>query len=159
MIFTFAFKKDELNPTIKDKIITKSISLWTKSEYFHCEFFYDNIWYGINTSGVERYKLRPLNHKFYDYIEIDVDVTPLQLELLEFFINKEFLYDWSGIFLSQFIPIGFNREDKWFCSEYLIKVLQILLIKDFILLQPELYSPEDLFHLLAEYKKKQEVKR
>jgi hypothetical protein len=56
-------------------------------------------------------------------------------------------YDWRGIILTQIFPLRFQSKDKWFCSELVTKVLQLLLVKETLDLEPHLVSPGDLAKL------------
>ncbi len=148
MQINIAFKKTiPLDKRLLDKIASKSVQIWTNSEYYHVEFFYNNIWYGISPKGVEKYPLRPLSDK-YDYITFDIEVSSKQQGLVEKFLNIDFIYDWKGIIFSQFFPIGLNDNEKWFCSEYVTKILQLFLVEEVLFVHPHMIDPGNLFDLI-----------
>lgn len=126
-----------------------AVKTWTKSKYFHTEFIIGNYWVSANTNGIARYNLRPLTER-YDYIFIDCNITEEQYCKIIRFIDRQIgkQYDWLGIYLSQFIPIGSNSKNKWFCSEIVTKLLQLCLVEETFELQPHLVSPALIFKIL-----------
>ena len=150
MIIGVAFQKKVVSKRIWDKVKTWGVQFWTKSDYFHTEFITEDFWVSADTTGIVKRELRPLGEK-YSYFFMDVDITEKQLDLLSEFITSQIGtdYDWTGIWLSQFVGIGANREDKWFCSELVVKLLQICLVKEAIYLQPHMVDPGQLFKILT----------
>lgn len=154
MTIGIAFKKDTLSLKWSDRAKVRAVQMWTKHEYYHVEFLMKDHWISANTDGISLEKRRPLTSK-YDYFFIDIDMTDEQLGILKRFIESQAgsEYDWAAIWMSQFLHIGINREDKWFCSELVVKILQICLIEEMLYLQPHLVNPGVLFDEL----KKMEV--
>ncbi len=140
-------KKIPKNYSWVDKIKVESVKKWTGSPYFHSEFMIGDHWVSANTDGIRRSKLQPLTSQ-YDYIFIDAEIISSQYQKILNFIDgqMEAEYDWVGIYLSQFIRLGSNREDQWFCSELVVKLLQICLVEEVLGVQPHLVSPARLFH-------------
>lgn len=134
-----------------DKLKIKGIQKWTNSKYFHTEFIIGNYWVAATTDGIIRYDLRPLTSQ-YDYIFIDLKMSEPHYNKIIHFIDSQLgtKYDWMGIFFSQFVTVGSNHEDKWFCSELVTKLLQLCLVENVFDMQPHLVSPGDLFRRLQE---------
>ena len=148
MKYTFAFKK-KIDPDAYwyVKVSEWSVQKWTKSEYYHVEVFFDGFWYGIGTKGIHKFPVRPLSDK-YDYVTLEIETSKKQLELIRTFFNIETKYDWKGIIFSQFLPMGINSVENWFCSEYLAKMLQILLVETLLFVHPHMISPQGLYVLI-----------
>ncbi len=129
-----------------DRFKVKAVMKWTKSKYFHTEVIVGDYWISANTEGIKRYKLKKLRDS-YDYIFLDIPISDSHHKKILDFIDNQIgtEYDWLGIYLSQFVKIGANREDKWFCSELVTKILQLCMVYETLELQPHLVSPEDLF--------------
>jgi len=129
----------------------KLIKFWTKSEYSHCEILFDGFSYNADTEmGLLRYNLEKYNEKEWDSIKIFVDVSSINKKKIEKFIQAQLglQYDWKGIILSQFFRFGINSDDKWFCSEFVTKVLQLFMVEETLDVQPNKVSPEKLFQIL-----------
>lgn len=134
-----------------ERIKSKAIQWWTKSEYYHVEFIYNNIWYSMDPDGLTKIPLKPLKSK-YVYIEIEKEITDQQYRIITEFLEKDFGYDWKGIFLSQFFNFGIENRSKWFCSEYIAIILQIMTIEEIIFYKPNKVSPGLLYNLIMKYK-------
>ncbi len=122
----------------KGNYIDKAIRLWTSSNYSHVELIYDNYWYSISPrlQTVSKRVIVP-NSSNWEYIEVQID----EEYLLNFYNNtKHCTYDWLGIILTQFIPIGIDSSKKWFCSEWCATALQLK--------KTHKLSPEDLYLLV-----------
>lgn len=137
--------------TKMDKLITGSIQKWTDSKYFHAELVLDNTWVSATfTNNVKLYPLRPLNTDDWDYIELPKTVLTKEqyekfYEYLDSQLNAE--YDWKGIWLSQAVRLNSHSEGKWFCSELVAKLLQMLYIEKTLNLEPNNIAPGDLAKL------------
>lgn len=151
MKLTVAFKhklSDKFMTRMKQKIIQK----WTKSKYFHTEVIIDDEWIeSDNDIGVIRHKLQPLKES-YDYITIEVKDCPVNKEAVDSFIDSQMgaKYDWTGIYMSQVLKLGIDRADQWFCSEFIVKILQIMSVEQMLYVKPQNISPQALFELLHE---------
>lgn len=121
--------------------VDKTIRWWTKSHYSHVELVINSVWYSSSprTLEVRGEKITP-NPKHWDYIILE----PFNESSLIHLANKELgkKYDWMGIFFSQFIPLGRENPNKWFCSEFCVGML-----KDQIKFKhkPSWYSPGKLY--------------
>lgn len=152
MTIGIAFEKNiPENYSFYDKLKVRAIQRWTHSEYFHTEFIIGDYWVSANTDGIVKYDIRPLTDK-YDYIFINTDITEKQYNKILNFIDSQIgtKYDWIGIYFSQFLGIGSNRTDRWFCSELVVKLMQLCLIEDVLDMQPHKVSPGRLFTRLQE---------
>ena len=124
--------------TITDKII----KFWTKSKYSHVELIIKDEWYSTSPriKTIQKRKLTP-NNEHWDYIDIEVNNKFVQ----DFFKRTEGAkYDWAGIFLSQFLPLNLHSKRRWFCSEWVAEVTQIVNIGD-----GNKFSPGKLYNLIT----------
>ena len=110
------------------KIACRCIQLWTRSKYFHTELHLDGYRITSHTSkGVTVIKRR----YNIEYLEQYADIKEIQIpkENVEFIISfantqKGKSYDWKGIWLSQFLPLGKHNTNKWFCTEIVAEILK-----------------------------------
>jgi ribosomal protein S17E len=150
MKIVVAFEKklsDNKATRIKQSLIKK----WTKSEYFHVEIIIDGYWYSADTKrGLIKRKLKPLKDS-YDYLTVFPSTCQENKRLAAEFIDSQVgkKYDWAAIYLTQLLKIGIENKDRWFCSEIVAKVLQILQIREFVNTKPSLMSPQDVFYSLS----------
>jgi hypothetical protein len=150
MTVTVAFKH-ELSEKFLARMKQKLIRKWTKSKYYHVEVIIENKWIEADNSiGVIQHDLRPLSNK-YDYVEVNVPDCEVCHKNAKNFVNNQMgaKYDWTGIYLSQVIKLGINKDDSWFCSELVSKILQIYNIEPFLYVAPESLSPEGVFQILT----------
>jgi len=129
------------------------ITKWgTKSDFFHVEIAIDDKWIGAHTEkGIEIHPFQELYDKTFDYYELIVeDLTESQhIKFWEFVKAQEKTgYDWKGIYLTQVIKIDLESKKKWFCSEIVSKILQMLYVKPFIDMKPSRASPQTVFNLI-----------
>ncbi len=152
MEILIAFHKEINNKSnFTTRAIQRLIQLRTRSKYYHVEFVYKGLWYSMDNEGLTIQKLRPLKDK-YDYITIVKHVSEEQEALIESFINTKIKYDWLGILFSQLISIGGNDTHKYFCSEFVAKILQIMLAEEIVFQESNKIDPGDLYELLTKYK-------
>jgi len=146
-----AFKKKDSN----SGVLQKSICWYTKSDYYHVELVINNTWVSVfPETGVKLNTLRPLKDT-WDYVALkDITLTKEQYQLFSKFLreqeNKN--YDGLGIFLSQIIPLKIENEHKWFCSELVVKLLQMLYVEQTFYLVPALTSPGTLSTIFLQRK-------
>ena len=146
MKIVVAFEK-KLSSNKIDKIKQKFIKKWTNSNYFHVEIIIDNYWYSADTSsGFIKRELSPLKDS-YDYVTVMPNTCLENEEIAKTFLNAQIgkKYDWIAIYLTQLFNIGIESKDKWFCSEIVAKIMQILQIKEFVYNKPSLMTPEDVY--------------
>lgn len=125
----------------------KLICWWTKGPYFHTATWFDDKTFveAIGT-GVHRIKVSGLDPEHWDTIKIPI--TQEQFIKLNKWIDTELGcgYDWIGMICSQGLGWHFRSENKWYCSEFTIAMLQqigMLVGKD-----PCEIDPNELFKLL-----------
>lgn len=138
------------------------IKWWTKSQYYHVEMIVDNKWISSQTdSGVSVYDLLPLTDTNYDYYELEVpDQVKKKMALFWNFVysQKDTGYDWKGIYLSQLLFLGNDSVNKWFCSEIVTRLLQILDCESVQTLRPNRVSPGQLYETLKSEMTKLDIK-
>jgi hypothetical protein len=138
-------------------IIQKLINLWTKGKYFHCEIAFEGsssvIYNYVSTpeDGLIKEEFKGKKENF-DYIEISSTISNNSLLIIEEYIKEQLYtnYDYKGIFLSQIFKVGINEQEKWFCSEFVVKIMQLFLVKKVLDLVPNKVSPNDLFKVLTQ---------
>ena len=141
----------------KSSFIGNLISMWTNSVYYHVELIVGDQWISANSEagGITIAPLRELNYN-WDYKHLgQIEVTESQyLNFVQFIDdNRTCKYDWLGILFSQVLPFRWNSKDKWFCSEIVTKLLQLLVVKEVNEVIPADMSPKDLA-VLFNYNKK-----
>ena len=102
----------------------KLIRLWTRGKYSHCEIVDGNVWYSSSPrdGGVRAKYMDDWDENSWDFIEVEADHD----RLIEVYAKYEYAkYDWLGIILTQFIPLGIENEKKVFCSEFCAIVLDL----------------------------------
>lgn len=140
--------------------VGKVIGWWTNSLYYHVELIVGDYWISSNaeSKGVTISPLQPLKHTWEYYDLGTIELLENQFEVFKDFIKQQEhkKYDWLGIILSQTIKLNWHSSNKWFCSEIVTKLLQLLLVKDVLNLDPNKVSPADLarlFNCNKEYRK------
>lgn len=129
--------------------VSRLIKLWTRSKYSHCEIlFEDGRHFSADTKMPmnTRFSTEPLTIKNWDFIVLPVGIDD-ENKIKAFCVDEVGCrYDWTGIFLSQFIHLGYQSKSKWFCSEVCAAALQqIGLLPGW---KPNRISPGKLFKLL-----------
>jgi len=137
------YKKTAPNADWTDKII----AWWTKGLYSHTELIIQDEMY--STSPRDK-KVRKKKHihdtKTWDYLSIEVTEEGYKNFLNFYEQTKDLKYDWSGIF--GFISPFSDREDKYFCSEWVSKALIIMGVSKLFSIEPSKTSPNRLYRLL-----------
>lgn len=134
-----------------DSFIAKAIKWYTKSEFSHCEILIDGesfiADFGINLT---KYKLNEYPSEKWVQFDIPVECSVQDFEIIKRYLNDQIgaKYDSMGIFLSQLFPLGINSNSKWFCSEFVTKILQLFLVEEVLDLQCNKVSPGALFNIL-----------
>lgn len=138
-MITLAFYKGEGD--ISDKLVR----LWTRSKYSHAELIIDGLWYSSSPrEGKVRAKIMQPKKGNWDYIHFYCTKEQRDKAKELFYENLNLKYDWLGIFCSQFIPLGVDSDDRWFCSEICADALHYAgLIR--LEKPPSWYSPNRLF--------------
>jgi len=143
---TLAFLKVDASKSVYGKLI----SWWTKSEFVHVEIIIGDMWISsVEGTGVHIKQLKPLKDTYVYHKLRDAVMTESQyLDIKEWICQQENAkYDNTGIVLSQIIPIRYDSRTKWFCSEIVTKILQLLGYKEVFNLLPHLIDPGFLTRL------------
>lgn len=100
----------------------KLIRWWTKSKYSHVEIVYGDKWYSSSyrDDGVRVKAMKAPNPDSWDYVEVDVDPDRLEDVYMKH-VGKG--YDWLGIALSEWLPLGIQNDYKCYCSEFCAEVI------------------------------------
>lgn len=108
-------------------IIDKAISLWTFGRYSHVEVVefgpgsHHTSYSASSRDGGVRSKIGiDYNNGNWDVYDIDIKDYKLK-ELFDYTNGKK--YDWIGIFFYHFLPFKLQANDKWYCSEWIAKLL------------------------------------
>lgn len=113
-----AFYKGEGNWT--DKLIR----LWTGGNYSHVEIVIGELWYTSSwyDGGVVRRKIdyKPEN---WDFLEVPDELADNVIELYHNTKNQK--YDLLGILFNEVFPFKMEDKNKWYCSEWVAKGLEI----------------------------------
>lgn len=138
----FKFKKP------KESFTNKLICWWTKSKYYHVELILGDKWISSNpdVGGVTIRPLEPLRDS-YEYCKLGkIEITKEQSSKIMKWISSQSdkKYDWVGIFLAQVLPLRFQDDNKWYCSEIVTTILKFLLVEQVMNLDPGRTSPGDL---------------
>lgn len=132
-----------------------AVKWWTKSKYYHVEVVVEDTWISSHTDrGVVANKLLPLTDTKYDYFYLEIpDKTEKNMKSFWNFVEsqEDTGYDWKGIYLSQFMFLDNDSVNKWFCSEIVTRLLQLLDCEHVQALRPNRVSPGDLFRKIEQY--------
>lgn len=95
---------------------------WTKSIYSHCEVVIGDTWFSSSPrdGGVRMKKIeyKPEDWDLVEYKGVsEVAVHELYRK------TKGCKYDFVGILLSQWLPLGLQSQDKFYCSEWSASLL------------------------------------
>lgn len=129
------------------------VKKWTRSKYSHVELLLPN---GNMCGSVPNIGVRTTkewNEKEYDFYDIEIDQHQLKT-IEDFCVNENGCkYDWTGIFLTQFVSLNRESEDKWFCSEFVISILTKIKIFPETGLKSSRFSPDDVNNFMETYKR------
>ena len=125
------------------------IALRTLGKYSHCEFIYNNEVYLANPGGVR--KKQYITSDNTDIFELHEHIQiPVVLDEFEKVVGKG--YDYRAILFAQLLELGIEHDDKYFCSELCIhlinKGLDESLTYKLKQLRPSAFSPSKLFKYL-----------
>jgi uncharacterized protein YycO len=130
----------------------KLIKGWTGEKYSHCELvFSDGVTIGNSLKSPFRVESKKVNYNkgYWDFIEIKIDLDQ-EIKMRTFCnaqIGKE--YDWKAIWFSQFIPLKFQDDKRWFCSELCVAALQQIKYLPYEL--PSEINPGEFYRLILKY--------
>lgn len=167
-VIQLAFRNTEYNKppkTIIDRLghlQSKAVAWFTKGPFSHVEIVYTNddgklmMMSSVNynddkkTSPGVREKEHKYNERLYTYIDVEVSNFERGYQFFKLIENEG--YDMVGIILSQIIPFGIDRTNKWFCSEFASKFLLIAgtSYEELWLRKTENIHPNMLFKIVGE---------
>lgn len=100
------------------KLFNRLIRLWTRSRYSHCELVMpDGRWLSASAmDGGVRAKHIELDFEHWDLIPLPWANAKLIESVFDRHEGKG--YDWLGILLAQFLPLGIDSKRRMFCSEF-----------------------------------------
>jgi hypothetical protein len=124
----------------------KLIACWTRGKYSHTELKIGNICYtSYPNKGVVRRNLN-VTERLYEIIELEIAENDIN-KIIDFYNQTQGnKYDWFGI-LGFIFPLQ-DRSDRWFCSEWVTKALQLAGVEKLWLLEPSKTSPNKLYKTL-----------
>ncbi|EJF07089.1 hypothetical protein ThvES_00007940 [Thiovulum sp. ES] len=141
-------------------LTSKAIKLWTGAkaphDYTHVELQFSNgRVFGHSDKHNDTIIFKPyedIRDQEHLIDTIELRVPKIMEQAAESFAEqiKGSNYDWIGIFGTQFIPLGANHTDRWFCSEITLKLLQIMSFPELQIYQPHKMSPVDLYKAMVE---------
>jgi len=143
------FYKDDGESTI-DKLVYGVIKRWTHGQYYHVEMVVDGVVIKSDRDGVSVGDADDPGS--WDVVNLELDVNEHQLDVLHEWLQRVdgCRYDYMGIMFSQVIKSRYDDPDKWFCSELVVKALQILCYEPSIYLTPNTVSPNGLYNALKD---------
>ena len=156
MKIIIAFKKN-ISPTVAWywKVAAKIIKWGTRSDFFHVEIAVNNKWIGAHTeTGIEVHDFEESHRNpLFEYYVLEIDdLTDKQIGKFWEFVHGEVGtgYDWKGIYLTQVLHLDWESKDRWFCSEIVTKMLQMLFVEGFLDTKPNRLSPQDVYDILRD---------
>ena len=125
------------------------ISLRTFGKYAHSELVYNDVVYLSNPGGIRKQKFEYKSNMDIYELDKNIDISTV---LSEFKKLEGKGYDYLAILLSQLLELQIDSNDKYFCSElciYLInKGLQDTLTFDLKEIKDNEFSPNKLYKYL-----------
>ena len=151
------YKADSKNADWTDRLISK----WTNGKYSHVEVLLPNdgdcyelehdltMVSSSGRNGGVRLANHVINNDAWDYFSINIRNQAKVIYSL-YRVTKHCKYDWSGIAFSQVIPLGIDKENRFFCSEYVTIILKLVGVDNIklYLKPPNKISPNLLFRIL-----------
>lgn len=135
-------------------IVDKAIALWTCGVYSHCEIVicWDDGRYNCLSASSRDGGVRMKQIKDYETSgKWDIYDIKLNINEIKYFWDETCgkKYDWIGILFNEFLPFKLQHNDKWYCSEWIAK---LLCLNDYDKLNNEIHiSPSKLHTRLIEY--------
>lgn len=141
-----ASKKWHNNGSTLDNILASGIKIVTQEEYFHTEIIFEDIWYGMNTNGLEISILKPLKDNWnYQLITVDEKYRDVILEYLAWASSRQ--YDWLGAVKSKYSCFPEDTR-KYYCTELVCEILQACDVSSVEYLDVATVTPGELWNIL-----------
>jgi hypothetical protein len=143
---------------LRDRFVRR----WTKSKYSHVEIVIPDRhwWLGINPPESPRVRKNvSVGYKESEWDFIDISVSESELDLLIRFYNltKNKGYDWIGMVLSHITPFKVKHIDKWYCSEWVLYALQYAGIINGCLAVKNEIPPSIVYDMLLQIKNLEDI--
>jgi hypothetical protein len=123
-------------------VFGRLIKWWTKGLYQHSELrFSDGMSFSSRNNGVGFKKIHYSHPERWDFIDLNVSKRDEDAIRQHALLHCGERYDWTGIYLDQFLGTKIHTEDKWWCSEIIAHVLNIY---------PEMTDPTELHKAVGE---------
>ena len=131
-------------------LVGDAICWWTDSDYCHVEMVVDNLHISADSNNgvrVRQYKGQSADK----VVELEYDVTlPMHSKLIDYTTALNGAkYDKLAIVFSQVIRLGADRKDRWYCSELVTKILQLLGEDKLWHREPHMVNPGDIAQILT----------
>lgn len=111
-------------------LFARVVRMWTWSPHNHVELRISDAagYQHFNADvklGTVTFKSTELHPHFWDIVPVP-GLSAAQVEQVRAWLTDELgcPYDWAGILLTQFLPLGRQSRTKWFCSELCVAALQ-----------------------------------
>ena len=128
----------------QDELICK----WTGGIYSHTEIVVGDYMYSTSPrDGSVRKKEHIIDLSTWDYKTIEIPNSRLKDLELFYDMTKGLPYDWAGI-IGFIIPFT-DKENKYFCSEWVTKSLMIMGVPQVFKVEPSKVSPNRLATILG----------
>lgn len=110
----------------KGRFFDKVVRWWTGGKYSHCELVFSNDTY-FSADAWEnevRFKRMFPNPENWDFVALNLTQKE-ELVVRAWCDSQEGKrYDYTGILLSQVMPLHIEDPNRWFCSELCVAALQ-----------------------------------
>jgi len=134
---------------IKNKWLNSLIAWKTDGPYSHCEIYFNRSRQSFSADAEYNkchFKIRNLNFDQWDIVELDVDDYETYLACKEF---ENHYYDWMGIIFNFLIPINIQHRSKFFCSELIVRILQLVRYDKVMGMRAHKIDPNKLYRILT----------
>lgn len=129
------------------ELFDRAVCIWTRSRFSHVEMVFSD---GMSFSssprdGGCRFKEIDYNKPSHWVLFPIPWITEYdEQEIRAFCINQDGTkYDWTGIFLSQVLPLNIQEPNRWFCSEIAANSLKAK--------RPAQYNPGSLYEMVRKH--------
>lgn len=139
-----AFRRVSKTSPVYDKVIC----WWTKSEFFHVEVIVGDMWISSDGKhGVHIKKIDP--DELGDWVIHELPksvVTKYQYDNIIDWLSSQHRkhYDYIALLTAIVLPLQYQSQNRWFCSEITTRTLQMLGYPEVQDLEPQTVAPATL---------------